>query len=311
MNQPIRNKGFRQRISKTGNHQYGDFIPFGTDGLLVDMDSDLDLEQELKLGGKHLSHIEESVDQLGNPTTTITENYATAAEMAADASTYYRVVHDIVEDLAEGTTSITSKIYYVTNELTEQEIPVDPIPASKNILVYPYADYSPKEENGITFTDDGTGIITAAGTATAEASYVCSNSLVLAEGSYILSQGTPVGDGATGIYITYLNSDNEEVVLASVVDTAEVTFTITPELAATGLVVTIKTAAAAELTDHVFYPMIRVSTEEDGSFVPYSPEQILPPEIIEVIVEHLDLLHTKTISINETETATDIREVVS
>lgn len=36
---------------------FGGFKPFGTDGLLVDMASSLDLEQELKLGGNHNTKI--------------------------------------------------------------------------------------------------------------------------------------------------------------------------------------------------------------------------------------------------------------
>lgn len=60
-------KGLRQ---KTGANTYADLIPFGTDGKLVDMLSSLDLEQEIKLGGGHVSAINES-----GPNTVITETY--------------------------------------------------------------------------------------------------------------------------------------------------------------------------------------------------------------------------------------------
>lgn len=118
MNRLVRNKGFRQRLSKDASvtNQYGEFIPFGTDGLLVDMDSSLDLERELKLGGKHLSNIVETVDTYGNTITTITENYATESQMVTANATYYRVVHTITEYIATGATGIVSRLYYVTND---------------------------------------------------------------------------------------------------------------------------------------------------------------------------------------------------
>ena len=50
-------KGLRQ---KTGANTYSALVPFGTDGNLVDMFSDLTLEEELKLGGNHISSIDES-----------------------------------------------------------------------------------------------------------------------------------------------------------------------------------------------------------------------------------------------------------
>jgi len=43
-------KGLRK---KTGTSSYGNLVPFGTDGILVDMLSGLDNEEELKLGGNH------------------------------------------------------------------------------------------------------------------------------------------------------------------------------------------------------------------------------------------------------------------
>ena len=60
-------KGLRQ---KTGSNTYNPLVPFGTDGNLVDMISTLDLEQELKLGGGHVS----SIDENGN-NTVITETF--------------------------------------------------------------------------------------------------------------------------------------------------------------------------------------------------------------------------------------------
>lgn len=46
-------------ISKKDISGFGDPIPFGTDGLLVDMLSGLDLEEENKLGNNHYVEIED------------------------------------------------------------------------------------------------------------------------------------------------------------------------------------------------------------------------------------------------------------
>ena len=47
-------KGIRQ---KTGAGQYSNFVPFGSDGQLIDMASELNLEYELKLGPRHITKI--------------------------------------------------------------------------------------------------------------------------------------------------------------------------------------------------------------------------------------------------------------
>ena len=44
---------------KTTASSFGPLVPIGTDGTLVDMLSGLDNEQELKLGGNHVTEISE------------------------------------------------------------------------------------------------------------------------------------------------------------------------------------------------------------------------------------------------------------
>ena len=80
-----RTKGIRQ---KDANGGYGPIVPFGTDGQFVDMNSELNLEYELKLGTKHVARIDEDET---TKTTTIVENYATPAESSAANSSFYRV----------------------------------------------------------------------------------------------------------------------------------------------------------------------------------------------------------------------------
>lgn len=52
-----------KQIRKRSNNSFLDGIPIGTDGLLVDMISGLDLEEQLKLGGNHYVDIKQTDTQ--------------------------------------------------------------------------------------------------------------------------------------------------------------------------------------------------------------------------------------------------------
>lgn len=69
----------------------------------------------------------------------------------------------------------------------------------KNLLAYPYKQTT-KTENGITFTDNGDGTITASGTATADATFRTNKYVVKANQSYIVS-GCPKGGSNSTYYI--------------------------------------------------------------------------------------------------------------
>lgn len=60
-----------KQIRKKEINGFGAPVPLGTDGLLVDMLSGLDLEEELKLGNNHSA----TITQIDNNTTQIKEQY--------------------------------------------------------------------------------------------------------------------------------------------------------------------------------------------------------------------------------------------
>lgn len=99
-----RTKGMRQ---KTGTNEYDVFVPFGSDGKYIDMDSSLDLEEELKLGGSHYVTINEDEN-----ITSIIENYAGG----------YKTTTDIIED--ENGITISSKLYKNNNFLHRKNISI-------------------------------------------------------------------------------------------------------------------------------------------------------------------------------------------
>lgn len=88
-------KGLRQKQSDSS---YNSLIPFGTDGVLVDMLSGLDNEQELKLGGNHTSVITE----VNATTTSIVETYK-----ALDNTTATYVVETTIVENNDSSTDIT------------------------------------------------------------------------------------------------------------------------------------------------------------------------------------------------------------
>ena len=74
--------------------------------------------------------------------------------------------------------------------------------SGKNLITYPYTE-STKTVNGITFTDNGDGTITANGTATANATFLLARNFGFEkEGNYFLS-GCPSGGGLNSFYINW------------------------------------------------------------------------------------------------------------
>ena len=113
-------KGLRK---KTDASTYGPLVPFGTDGILVDMFSDLTLEEELKLGGNHVSAIDES----GN-NTIITESF----KKGNNNDSYYTVVTTITEN-QDGSTSITV-VLTDSNNVSKTKTITIPAQAINNVL---------------------------------------------------------------------------------------------------------------------------------------------------------------------------------
>ena len=74
--------------------------------------------------------------------------------------------------------------------------------AGKNLIIYPYAIDMSATRSGVTFTDNGYGIVTANGTATANISLLLNRTnITLENGTYTLS-GCPEG-GGTNTYKVY------------------------------------------------------------------------------------------------------------
>ena len=110
---PTKIKGFRQ---KQLDGSFSSFKPFGTDGILVDMLSGLDNEQELKLGGNHSSTIVESINNKNEPVTTVTEIFK---NNETPASIIYILITEITEQ-GDNTTSIVCSLYKNEQDILEE-----------------------------------------------------------------------------------------------------------------------------------------------------------------------------------------------
>lgn len=146
-----------------------------------------------------------------------------------------------------------------------------------NLIQYPYNDSSPKILNGITFTVNNDGSVTANGTSTATANFLCLSlsSLSLKKGEYTLSSGladdnTPITYGVTLGY-TYENGNRTTVATKN----GSISIILT-ENAMCDVVVTVR--ANQTLENLVFKPMLNKGT----TALPYEPYKSINPENIKV-----------------------------
>lgn len=127
-----------------------------------------------------------------------------------------------------------------------------------NLIPYPYTETT-RTENGITFTDNGDGTVTANGTATANSVFYSQNNLVLPSGNYVLSGGNNAG--STSVVLHYLDESGNSVYITSY---SEESFSLTEQKA---VVVYLQVFSGKTVSNFVFKPMLNEGTEP----LPYEP----------------------------------------
>lgn len=121
--------------------------------------------------------------------------------------------------------------------------------------------------NGVTFSADAdSGVVTANGTATA-AARLSAGTFTLSAGTYIIS-GCPSGGGETK-YGLFLRNNTAGGYVGGSFDYGNAVrqFTLSEEASVTALVNVSNGYAADNL---VFYPMIRLASDSDPTFMPYA-----------------------------------------
>lgn len=137
----------------------------------------------------------------------------------------------------------------------------------KNLLVYPFGNTAPRTINGVTFTPNSDGSVTANGTASSHAVYTIHESMPIHDGTYILSGGK---SAEKFIGLGYFDSDTATTEnRVNDIATSVATFTSHKGII-TFIQLVIKSGQT--LTNEVFYPMIRVSSDTDDTFAPYTAQ---------------------------------------
>lgn len=141
-----------------------------------------------------------------------------------------------------------------------------------NLLPYPHANTT-RTAYGVTYTDNGDGTITASGTSTGAANFMCKqrtdNNFKLPKGRYILS-GCPEG-GSSTTYEIQLGYSNDA---GSYVDIGRehgkgLSFEITETIEGKPLQVLLAIKNGTTVENLTFEPMIRLASDEDNTYRPY------------------------------------------
>lgn len=161
-----------------------------------------------------------------------------------------------IAENAEDTHDIEEDIYAVMGKM-----------GAKNLIPYPYKETT-KTVNGITFTDNGDGTITANGTATSDAIIVLyQNSVSLLKvGRYILS-GCPEGGGAN---IYKIQAAKNDWTFGGADFGVGAVFEITNESTQQIQYIRIVVSSGQTVSDLTFKPMFRLASDTDGTYQPYA-----------------------------------------
>lgn len=142
------------------------------------------------------------------------------------------------------------------------------IMGAKNLIPYPHYETT-KTVNGITFTDNGDGTVTANGTATATAVYLLvsnTKNIPFQRGNYFLS-GCPLGGGSNSYILYYQPYSGGQFGTASIDNGNGVNVSIGDE---EKCVLIIRVYSGATLSNLIFKPMLRLAEDVDETFRPYA-----------------------------------------
>jgi hypothetical protein len=127
-----------------------------------------------------------------------------------------------------------------------------------NLMAYPYIRTT-QTVNGITFTDNGDGSITADGTATATSVFYLHNNLALPSGNYVLSLANTWQNASVVLVYT---DESGKGVYSTAYSTKEITLT-----EAKRVTVYLQLGEGSKVSNFVFAPMLN----EGSTALPYEP----------------------------------------
>lgn len=141
---------------------------------------------------------------------------------------------------------------------------------AKNLIPYPYFDGTSKTNNGITYTVNDDGSITANGTATAGSRFylISSVSSNMPNGNYIISDGD-VGDSSSNVQVA-LWDDSTYTGVVYITNNGEKAFTLSDTPTRTGTSIYVSVDSGTTVSNLTFYPMLRLASDPDDTYQPYA-----------------------------------------
>lgn len=182
--------------------------------------------------------------------------------------TYPYRLRDHSEVITSTTDIVNNGVSTVPTLFVNNTATVDII--GKNLLSYPYYYSGSKTINGVRFTVNSDGTITANGTATTQADYTIkhrtNSNFGVPAGQYILSGCASGGSSSTYAIILNHTVDGASVIIGR--DYGEgLAFTSSNETDYYGVIIRI--ISGKTVSNIVFKPMVRVATDTDATYEPY------------------------------------------
>lgn len=166
----------------------------------------------------------------------------------------------------------------------------------KNLLQYPFYEKVSKTSNGITFTENKDGTITANGTATANATFIFQhrndNKMLLGAGEYKVT-GCPNGGSASTYRLVIGKTSDSGTYEALIAEYGSgEAFTLAKD---TDIYIAFDVIKGATVSNLMIRPMIRLASVTDDTYEPYTGSIPSPnpeyPQDIEVAGESYNLLN--------------------
>lgn len=206
--------------------------------------------------------------------------------LATDADTTYQLYAKTNKELTDEVSANTSGL--------ADEISTRSQLGAHNLNIYPYKNGKAGDvwsTNGIDFTVNSDGSITANGTATADAYFRCgistddTNPIHLVSGKkYILS-----GSGQANVSVRLRNSSNTGVANAT---TSEAVY----ECSSTGsYYILLEVPSGITVDNLTIYPMLRLATDSDSTYEPYAKSNQVITEDFQTMYKNNGILGVKNL----------------
>jgi len=210
------------------------------------------------------AYVDGQIGSLGTAAAKDSTNAVTSGSTdLVESGAVYTEIQTLTNQVAtKADSSTVTALANDVDDISDEIADMNNVLGAKNLL--PNIGAATSTDNGITYTKNSDGSVTANGTATGWAYYNLCSRFTLDAGTYILSGKE--AKAATQIKIT--NADTEADVTFLVDNNTEKQFTLNTKTTLHAMLYV--GVDAGTVTNFVFYPMIRPASIQDDTYVPYS-----------------------------------------